>query len=92
MDDPTGGMWIYLIFFIIPLVRIVPRLLRKYRGQSTGMAQGKLDQMFNPKPKWKQEPQREPKESSYQEKPRESFFQEEPKKDDDGWLSKDDFK
>ena len=91
MDDPTGGMWIYLIFFIIPLVRIVPRLLRKYRGQSTGMTTSKLDQMFNPKPKWEPEPPREPKQSSYQEKPRESFFQEEPKKDD-GWLNKDDFK
>ena len=85
MDDPTGGMWIYLIFFIIPLVRIVPRLLRKYRGQSGAMAPGKLDQMFNPKPKWEPEPPTESRE------PRESFFQEEPKKDD-GWLSKDDFK
>ena len=91
MDDPTGGMWIYLIFFIIPLVRIVPRLLRKYRGQSGGMATSKLDQMFNPKPKGKPEPPREPKESFFQEKPKESFFQEESKKDD-GWLSKDDFK
>ena len=32
--DPTGGMWIYLIFFIIPLVRILPRLLRKYRHKN----------------------------------------------------------
>ena len=32
MDDPTGGMWIYLIFLIIPLARIIPRLLRKYRN------------------------------------------------------------
>ena len=91
MDDPTGGMLIYLIFFIIPLVRIVPRLLRKYRGQSGGMATGKLDQMFNPKPKREPEPPREPRESFFQEKPRESFFQEESKKDD-GWLNKDDFK
>ena len=34
--DPTGGMWIYLIFFIIPLVRILPRLLRKYRHKNVG--------------------------------------------------------
>ena len=55
------------------------------------MAPGKLDQMFNPKPKWEQEPPREPRESFFQEKPKESFFQEESKKDD-GWLNKDDFK
>ncbi len=91
MDDPTGGMWIYLIFFIIPLVRIVPRMLRKYRGKSGPMAPGKLDQMFNPKPKWEQEPPKEPRKPFFQEKPKESFFQEEKKKDD-GWLSKDDFK
>ena len=91
MDDPTGGMWIYLIFFIIPLVRIVPRLLRKYRGQNGPMTQGKLDQMFNPKPKREPEPPREPSEPFFQEKPRKPFFQEESKKDD-GWLNKDDFK
>ena len=91
MDDPTGGRWIYLIFFIIPLVRIIPRMLRKYRGQSGPMAPGKLDQMFNPKPKWEPEPPREPKESFFQEEPKKPFFQEEKKKDD-GWLSKDDFK
>jgi len=34
MEDPTGGMWIYLIFLIIPLARILPRLLRKYRNKS----------------------------------------------------------
>jgi len=34
MEDPTGGMWIYLIFIIIPLARILPRLLRKYRNKS----------------------------------------------------------
>ena len=36
MEDPTGGMWIYLIFLIIPLARILPRLLRKYRNKNTG--------------------------------------------------------
>ena len=35
--DPTGGMWIYLIFFMIPLVRIIPRLLRKYRHKNAGL-------------------------------------------------------
>ena len=66
-------------------------MLRKYRGQSGPMAPGKLDQMFNPKPKWEPEPPREPKESFFQEEPKKPFFQEEKKKDD-GWLSKDDFK
>ena len=27
--DPTGGLWIYLIFLIIPLVRILPRMLKE---------------------------------------------------------------
>ena len=35
--DPTGGMWIYLIFFMIPLVRIIPRMLRKYRRKNAGL-------------------------------------------------------
>ena len=35
--DPTGGMWIYLIFFMIPLVRIIPRILRKYRHKNAGL-------------------------------------------------------
>jgi hypothetical protein len=33
MDDPTGGMWIYFIFLIIPLARIVPRIIRKLKGK-----------------------------------------------------------
>ena len=35
--DPTGGMWIYLIFFMIPLVRIIPYILRKYRRKNAGL-------------------------------------------------------
>jgi hypothetical protein len=35
--DPTGGMWIYLIFLIIPLARILPRMLRKYRRKNAGL-------------------------------------------------------
>lgn len=28
--------WFYLLFFLIPLARVVPRLIRKYRGKSQG--------------------------------------------------------
>ena len=45
MDDPTGGMWIYLIFIIIPLARILPRLLRKYRNKGTGHEQDEQNSM-----------------------------------------------
>ena len=37
MEDPTGGMWIYLIFILIPLARILPRMLRKYRRKNAGL-------------------------------------------------------
>jgi len=37
MEDPTGGLWIYLIFLIIPLARIIPRILRKYRNKNAGL-------------------------------------------------------
>ena len=37
MEDPTGGMWIYLIFLIIPLARFLPRMLRKYRRKNAGL-------------------------------------------------------
>ena len=37
MEDPTGGMWIYLIFLAIPLARILPRMLRKYRRKNAGL-------------------------------------------------------
>ena len=35
MDDPTGGMWIYFIFFLIPLVRIIPRMLRRMKNKNS---------------------------------------------------------
>jgi len=37
MEDPTGGLWIYLIFLLIPLTRILPRILRKYRRKNAGL-------------------------------------------------------
>ena len=39
MDDPTGGMWIYFIFFLIPLVRIIPRLLRRMKNKNSAKPQ-----------------------------------------------------
>ena len=83
--DPTGGMWIYLIFLIIPLARILPRMLRKYRRKNAGLEPepGEKDlarKFFSSQPeppKYSEEP---PKES--QPKPNKK----------DGWVSKDDFK
>ena len=85
--DPTGGMWIYLIFFMIPLVRIVPRLLRKYRHKNAGLEpepaeKDHLGQFFTSEqvpepPKYREPPPPEP-ESKPDSK--------------DGWVGKDDFK
>ena len=85
--DPTGGMWIYLIFLIIPLARILPRMLRKYRRKNAGLepepAEKDLGRQFftsrpEPEPpKYREEPPKEP-----QAKPNKK----------DGWVGKDDFK
>ena len=80
MDDPTGGMWIYFIFFLIPLARILPRIIRKFKN--TAAASGGKPEKFEEKPMWRPKP---PK------KEREPFLEEEIPKKDDGWLSKDDF-
>ena len=78
--DPTGGMWIYLIFLIIPLARIIPRLLRKYRSSSMGASpdhQDPREQFFT--------------NQKMPEPPR--FREKEPAPDKkDGWVGKDDFK
>ena len=83
MEDPTGGMWIYLIFLIIPLARILPRMLKKYRkkGYGSGPEEQHQDGYFTDKliperPRFREE---EPPESQ-------------PKPDKkDGWVGKDDF-
>jgi len=87
MEDPTGGMWIYLIFLAIPLARILPRMLRKYRRKNAGLepepAEKDLGRQFftsrpEPEPpKYREEPTKEP-----QPKPNKK----------DGWVGKDDFK
>ena len=87
MEDPTGGLWIYLIFLLIPLSRILPRILRKYRRKNAGLepepAEKHYDrQFFTSKrmpepPRFREEPPKEPQ----------------PKPDKkDGWVGKDDFK
>ena len=84
MEDPTGGMWIYLIFLLIPLARILPRMLRKYRRKNAGLepepAEKHHDRQFftskrMPEPPRFREPEPQPK----------------PDKKD-GWVGKDDFK
>jgi len=81
--DPTGGMWIYLIFLIIPLARILPRMLKKYRNKGLGAGPdddnkggffaGKL---IPERPRFREEEPSEPQ----------------PKPDKkDGWVGKDDF-
>ena len=79
--DPTGGMWIYLIFLIIPLARILPRMLMKYRkkGLGSGPEEQHQDGLFSNKliperPRFREEEPPEPK----------------PDKKD-GWVGKDDF-
>ena len=97
MDDPTGGMWIYLIFLIIPLARIIPRLLRKYRNKGV---MPRSDQQYSQEEFFTNQKMPEPprfREPESQEPPR---FREpapepqpQPKPDKkDGWVGKDDFK
>ena len=87
MEDPTGGLWIYLIFLLIPLSRILPRILRKYRRKNAGLVPEPAEkhhdrQFFTSKrmpepPRFREEPPQEPQ----------------PKPDKkDGWVGKDDFK
>ena len=86
MDDPTGGMWIYLIFLIIPLARIIPRLLRKYRNKGV---MPRSDQQYSqeefftnqkmPEPPRFREPEQKPEPKPKPDKK-------------DGWVGKDDFK
>jgi len=86
MEDPTGGLWIYLIFLIIPLVRILPRILRKYRRKNAGLesepAEKHHDRQFFISKRMPEPPRfrgEEPPEPQ-------------PKPDKkDGWVGKDDF-
>ena len=82
--DPTGGMWIYLIFLIIPLARINPRLLRKYKSGAMG---SRPDELYSQKGFFTNERMSEPPRFRENE-PTEP----QPKPDKkDGWVGKDDF-
>ena len=85
MEDPTGGMWIYLIFFMIPLVRILPRIIRKYKRKNAGLEPEPAEK-YNKKQFFTREQLPEP--PRYTEEP-----QPEPEPDSKGdWMKKDDFK
>ena len=84
MEDPTGGMWIYLIFIIIPLARILPRLLRKYRNKKT---EPEPDEQYSQKEFFANKRISEPLRFREKEPP-----EPQPKPDKkDGWVGKDDF-
>ena len=85
MEDPTGGLWIYLIFLIIPLARILPRILRKYRRKNAGSESDEqhsqegvfANDLLPERPRFREKEPPEP-----QPKPEKK----------DGWVGKDDFK
>ena len=95
MEDPTGGLWIYLIFLLIQLTRILPRILRKYRRKNAGSESDEqhsqegffaIDLLLK-RPRFRQVPPEQPR---FREKePPEP--QPKPEKKD-GWVGKDDFK
>ena len=84
MEDPTGGMWIYLIFFMFPLIRILPRIMRRLKAKNAGKEQPKPQESYQQEPK---------KERTWMPKfEREPLFEEKKPDKKDGWLSKNDFK
>ena len=90
MDDPTGGMWIYLIFLIIPLARIIPRLLRKYRNKGVMPRSG---EQYSQEEFFTNQKMPEPPRFREPEPPRFREPEPQPKPDKkDGWVGKDDFK
>src|SRR3970040_2689700 len=42
----NGFVWIYLIFLLIPLSRILPRLIKKWKLKNSGMSQQPFDNQF----------------------------------------------
>ena len=57
-------IWMYLIIFIIPMARIIPRLVRKYRGRTTATLQPNFEKTPNQKGEY-----------SVQDNPRDSQIQ-----------------
>ena len=100
MEDPTGGMWIYLIFILIPLARILPRMLRKYRRKNAGLEPEPAEKYKAKKffvrepepepPRYTEEPEPEP--PKYTEEPPPALEPEPEPDSKDGWMKKDDFK
>ena len=94
MEDPTGGMWIYLIFLIIPLARILPRMLKKYRNKGLGSGSDDdnkggffTDKLIPERPRFREEEPPERPRFRQREPP-----EPQPKPDKkDGWVGKDDF-
>ena len=98
MEDPTGGMWIYLIFILIPLARILPRMLRKYRRKNAGLEPEPAEK-YKAKKFFVREPEPEPPRYTEKPEPEPPRYTEkpppepEPEPDSkDGWMKKDDFK
>ena len=89
MEDPTGGMWIYLIFILIPLARILPRMLRKYRRKNAGLEPEPAEK-YKAKKFFVREPEPEP--PRYTEEPSPALEPEPEPDSKDGWMKKDDFK
>jgi len=96
MEDPTGGMWIYLIFLIIPLARIIPRMLKKYRKKGLGSVPDEQrpqegffsNKLIPERPRFREEEPPERPRFREREPP-----EPQPKPDKkDGWVGKDDFK
>ena len=42
----NGFVWIYLIFLLIPLSRILPRLIKKWKLKNSGIPQQSFDNQF----------------------------------------------
>ena len=42
----SGYMWIYLIFLLIPLSRILPRIIKKYKNKNSTPANASPDKVF----------------------------------------------
>ena len=95
MEDPTGGLWIYLIFLIIPLARILPRILSKYRRKNAGSGSDEqsyqeglvANDLLPKRPRFRQVPREQPR--CREKEPPEP--QPKPEKKD-GWVGKDDCK
>ena len=93
--DPTGVKWIYLIFLIIPLARILPRMLKKYRKKGLGSGPDEqrpqegffTDKLIPERPRFREE--EPPERPRFRERePTEPL----PKPDKkEGWVGKDDF-